>query len=336
MAAYCFFMEWIDTHTHIYEPAEGQDDADTCVRRALDAGVCKQILGGVDLSTIRPIRKICERYPGQLYPTVGLHPTEVKEDYVSVLDKVYSELSAWNAVAMPVPPQSRPVRGSAAVQHGSQSGSAQFADVAVAEALSGSASTADAPASVLSPSPAPQASAEGISSGAFRYVAVGEIGMDLYWDKAYARQQEDAFRIQLEWARSLDLPVVLHVRNAFEEAWHVLSKAQDGRLKGVFHCYSGSLEQSRRVLDLGFLFGIGGVLTFKNAKLPEIVRQLPLESLLLETDAPYLAPVPYRGKPNEGAYIPLIGRKLAECLDLPVSTVAEATTANALRLFRLS
>ena len=167
-------------------------------------------------------------------------------------------------------------------------------------------------------------------------MAVGEIGMDLYWDKTHARQQEDAFRIQLEWAKSLDLPVVLHVRNAFEEAWHVLSKAQDGRLKGVFHCYSGSLEQSRRVLDLGFLFGIGGVLTFKNAKLPDIVRQLPLESLLLETDAPYLAPVPYRGKPNEGAYIPLIGQKLAECLALPAAAIAEATTANALRLFRIT
>ena len=203
--------------------------------------------------------------------------------------------------------------------------------MAATDSQSGTGSVSDASTLALSSSSASQA-----SSGGFRYVAVGEIGMDLYWDKTYARQQEDSFRIQLEWAKSLDLPVVLHVRNAFEEAWHVLSKAQDGRLKGVFHCYSGSLEQSRRVLDLGFLFGIGGVLTFKNAKLPEIVRQLPLESLLLETDAPYLAPVPYRGKPNEGAYIPLIGRKLAECLDLPVSTVAEATTANALRLFRLS
>ena len=323
-------MKWIDTHTHIYEPAEGQGDADSCVRRALEAGVFKQILGGVDLSTIRPIREFCERYPGQLYPTIGLHPTEVKEDYVSVLDKVYSELSAWNAVAMPASTQSRPVRGTATVQHESQSGFAQFAEMAATDSQSVTGSVSDASTLALSSSSAPQA-----SPGGFRYVAVGEIGMDLYWDKTHARQQEDAFRIQLEWAKSLDLPVVLHVRNAFEEAWHVLSKAQDGRLKGVFHCYSGSLEQSRRVLDLGFLFGIGGVLTFKNAKLPDIVRQLPLESLLLETDAPYLAPVPYRGKPNEGAYIPLIGRKLAECLALPAAAIAEATTANALRLFRI-
>ncbi len=266
-------MNWIDTHTHTYDPAPGQGSAAECVERALAAGVCKQIQGGVDLASIKPIWELCERYPGVVYPTIGLHPTEVKEDYAQVLEKIYAELASKN----PSSPQ----------------------------------------------------------QGRGRYVAVGEIGMDLYWDKTFVREQEEALRLQLGWAKEFRIPVVLHVRNAFEECWHILKQAQDGSLRGVFHCYSGSLEQARRVLELGFHFGIGGVLTFKNAKLPEIVKYVPLDSLVLETDSPYLAPVPYRGKPNESAYVPLVGEKLAGCLGLSLQQVAEATTANAKALFGL-
>lgn len=135
-------------------------------------------------------------------------------------------------------------------------------------------------------------------------MAVGEIGIDLYQDKTYFREQQDAFRIQLRWAKDLNLPVVLHVRNAFEEAWHILKEAQDGGLHGVFHCYSGSVEQSARVLDLGFMFGIGGVLTFKNAGLPEVVKNVPLSSLVLETDAPWLALCPIAVSPTKAPTFP--------------------------------
>lgn len=183
----------------------------------------------------------------------------------------------------------------------------------------------------------PENEREPALSGAsrLRYVAVGEIGMDLYWDASFRAFQEDALRVQLRWAKAYGLPVVLHVRQAFEPVWHILEAEQDGRLRGVFHCYSGSLEQAERVVGLGFFFGIGGVLTFKNSRLPEIVRQLPPERLLLETDSPYLAPVPYRGKPNESSYLPVIGRKLAECLSMEEGEVARLTTGNACRLFGL-
>ncbi len=168
-----------------------------------------------------------------------------------------------------------------------------------------------------------------------KFIAIGEIGMDLYWDKTYQAAQEQAFRYQLKLAKRLNLPVVIHMRNSFNEVWEVVKSESGSSLKGVFHCFSGNLQQAQMVIEAGFFLGIGGVITFKNSGLQQVVSAVGLEHLLLETDAPYLAPVPYRGKRNESAYIPLIALKIAEVTHTPVEQVAEITTANATRLFKL-
>ncbi|MFM7672599.1 MAG: TatD family hydrolase [Bacteroidota bacterium] len=167
------------------------------------------------------------------------------------------------------------------------------------------------------------------------FIAIGEIGLDLYWDKDHLDQQYLAFERQIQWALELDLPIVIHSREATERCIEVVRKHQNGKLRGVFHCYSGSVESARQIIDLGFYLGIGGVVTYKNAGLPAVIAQLSLDHLLLETDAPYLTPVPHRGKRNEPAYIPLVAQKIAEAKFCSVQEVAEKTTANAKALFRL-
>lgn len=169
-----------------------------------------------------------------------------------------------------------------------------------------------------------------------RFVAIGEIGLDLYWDKQFLDQQYQAFETQIQWALEFDLPIVIHSREATERCIEVVQKHQNGKLRGVFHCYSGSVESARKIIDLGFYLGIGGVVTYKNAGLPAVLAQLSLDHLLLETDAPYLTPVPHRGKRNEPAYLPLVAQKIAEAKFCSVKEVAEKTTANARNLFRLS
>ncbi len=167
------------------------------------------------------------------------------------------------------------------------------------------------------------------------FVAVGEIGLDLYWDKSHLDQQYLAFERQIEWALEFDLPIVIHSRDSMDRCIEVVKKYQQGKLRGVFHCFSGSLESAKRIIDLGFYLGIGGVVTYKNAGLPEVIAQLSLDSLLLETDAPYLTPVPHRGKRNEPAYLRIVAEKIAEAKFCSVKEVAEKTTANSKALFRL-
>ncbi|QKG52027.1 TatD family hydrolase [Hymenobacter sp. BRD67] len=168
------------------------------------------------------------------------------------------------------------------------------------------------------------------------FVAVGECGIDLYWDKTYLPQQQEALRVQLALAKQYDLPIVLHTRDAFEEAFALVAEAQDGSLRGVFHCFSGSLEEAERVIGLGFKMGIGGVATFKNGGLDKVLPHVEVAHLVLETDCPYLAPVPYRGKRNEPAYLPLVLHRVAALLGQSPEAVAEATTRNAQELFRLA
>lgn len=165
------------------------------------------------------------------------------------------------------------------------------------------------------------------------FCAIGEIGTDLYWDRSFTAQQEDAFLTQVRWAKDLDLPIVIHCRESIDWTLDLLRPEADGRLRGIFHCFTGTIDQARAVMDLGFLMGIGGVLTFKNAGLDRTLEHIPLECLVLETDSPYLAPMPYRGKRNESAYIPLIGAKLAEVKGMRVEEVAAVTTANARKIF---
>lgn len=168
------------------------------------------------------------------------------------------------------------------------------------------------------------------------YVAVGEFGVDLYWEKAYLEQQKEAFRIQVGWAKELNLPIVLHVRDAFNEVFDLLDELNDERLRGVFHCFTGGIDEARRVDAYGgFSFGIGGVLTYKRSGLDLVLPEIPKEKLLLETDSPYLAPVPFRGKRNESSYIPHIAERMSEVLGLTTREVADLTTANARRLFNL-
>jgi len=167
------------------------------------------------------------------------------------------------------------------------------------------------------------------------YVGVGEIGLDLYWDKTYYEQQREVLKRQMAWARQLGLPVCLHVRKAYNELFGLLRDLNYGTYSGVMHCFGGSVQEAHRAVEMGFYIGIGGVVTFKNATLASVAAAVPLERILLETDAPYLAPVPYRGKRNESAYIPLIAAKIAEVRGISVDEVASVTTASAKALFRL-
>jgi TatD DNase family protein len=168
------------------------------------------------------------------------------------------------------------------------------------------------------------------------FIAIGEIGLDFYWDKSFAEAQISALRTQFDWSKKLNLPVAIHTRAAFPEILDEITKAQDGSLKGVLHCFTGSLEDAQRAVDLGFLLGIGGVLTYKKSVLPEIISQIDIKHLILETDAPFLPPVPYRGKRNESAYMIETALKLATIKQLSLEEIARKTTQNAVELFKLN
>jgi TatD DNase family protein len=168
-----------------------------------------------------------------------------------------------------------------------------------------------------------------------KFVAVGEIGLDFYWDVSFKDQQYKAFHRQIEWALHYDIPISIHSRNATDECIQVVQQHQRGNLKGVFHCFSGTIEQAQKVIEAGFYLGIGGVLTFKNAGLDKILQEIDPVHLILETDAPYLAPVPFRGKRNECSYIPLIAQKLADVKETGIDRIAEITTASTEKLFAL-
>jgi TatD DNase family protein len=166
------------------------------------------------------------------------------------------------------------------------------------------------------------------------FAAVGEIGLDLYWDKSFFEQQKEALKIQISWAKEKNLPIVLHCRDSMDETIEIIKEEQDGNLKGIFHCFTGSLNQGQEIINLGFLLGIGGVATFKNGGLDQVIPNLGLEHLVLETDSPYLAPVPYRGKRNSPAYLPIIAEKVGDYLSISKEEVAKRTKQNALNLFR--
>jgi len=165
------------------------------------------------------------------------------------------------------------------------------------------------------------------------FTAIGEIGLDFYWDKSFMEQQYDAFERQCQWALEQKLPIVIHSRNAIDECIAVVKKYNG--IKGIFHCFSGTVDQAVEIIDLGFLLGIGGVITYKNAGLDKVIEKIGFESLVLETDAPYLAPVPYRGKRNECSYLPLVAEKIAAVCNRNVEEIANTTTQNAMKLFNL-
>ncbi len=168
-----------------------------------------------------------------------------------------------------------------------------------------------------------------------KFVAMGEIGIDLYWDRTHQDLQEEAFKYQLQLAKKYKLPVAIHVRNSYNEVWRILKSELNSELTGVFHCFPGNEIQARQVLDAGFYLGIGGVITYKKSDMQEVVKVFKTRNIVLETDAPFLPPVPYRGKRNEPSYIPLIAQKVAEYAGITLAEVEEQTTLNAQNLFNL-
>lgn len=166
------------------------------------------------------------------------------------------------------------------------------------------------------------------------FAAIGEIGTDLYWDKSTFERQKEALNIQIGWAKKRNLPVVLHCRESVNETIEIIENAQDGTLKGIFHCFTGNLVQAKKIIKLGFLLGIGGVVTYKNGGLDQVIPFIGVENLVLETDSPYLAPVPFRGKRNTPAYLPVIAQRVGDLLMVSSSEVAKITKTNALNLFK--
>lgn len=255
-------MVLVDTHTHLYLP-EFADEQPDAVSRAIEAGVKKMIFPNVDLATVEPLKQLAAKYPDNVSMAMGLHPTEVKEDWREVMAEI-----------------------------------------------------------------------ESIIGDGGKYVAIGEIGIDLYWDKTFVDEQMLVFERQVAKANELGLPVIIHCRDGLNQALEVL-EGQRGS-KGVFHSFGGSerdVDAIRRVGD--FYFGINGVVTFKNSHLRETLPAIGLDRMLLETDSPYLAPVPHRGKRNESAYLNLIASHIAESMGYELDKVAEVTTANAEQLFKI-
>ena len=255
-------MQFIDTHSHLYDEAFA-DGMDLAVERAVQEGVTGIILPDIDSSSRKQMFDLAHRHPGRLYPCLGLHPTSIDTDWMTELEKLD-----------------------------------EFKNEPI--------------------------------------VAIGEIGIDCYWSKEFLEQQKEAFRIQLKMAHDRDLPVIIHSRESTEIILDFLKECRNLNLRGVFHAYSGSKETYRELQKSGdWHVGIGGVLTFKKASIAETVKDIPLERIVLETDSPYLTPVPFRGKRNESAYIPHIAAKLAEIKGIDILEAAQQTTLNAKSLFKI-
>lgn len=255
-------IELVDTHTHLFT-AEFDVDRSAAVQRALDAGVGALCLPAINEETLPSLMAMCDAFPGVCYPMIGLHPTELGDDYNGVLDRMYNILKNDN-----------------------------------------------------------------------RIVAIGEVGLDYYWDDTKKEMQRSAFRKQIEWALETGLPLAIHSRSAFDDLYAIMNEYRGRGLTGVFHCFSGNDDEARKLLSFdGFYLGIGGVVTYKKSTLPDVLKSVPLERVLLETDSPYLAPVPKRGKRNESSYVPYIADFLAGVYGCPVEEVASVTTANARNLF---
>ena len=254
-------MHFVDTHTHLYMSDYG-DGCDDAVRRAIDAGVTKMILPDVDSSVRESVFSMASRFPGSAFPCLGLHPTEIPENWKEEVDRMM-----------------------------------EYRD------------------------------RKGI-------VAIGETGMDFHWDRDNAAIQEEVFRIQLDLALEMDIPVIVHNREATEHTLNILTDYRGRGLRGVFHAYGGSIETFMELQRLGdWYVGIGGVVTFRKASIAETIREIPLDRILTETDAPWLTPVPFRGTRNETSYIPYIAEKIAMQKGTDMETVAGVTSGNAEKLF---
>lgn len=249
----------IDTHSHIYGP-EFDDDRAEVLQRAMQAGIDKVLLPNINEDSIARMLQVSREYPDVCYPMMGLHPEDVKEDWMQVLDRMESQLDGM--------------------------------------------------------------------------IAIGEVGLDFYWDATYRKEQIEAFERQICWARELDLPLVVHMRKAEPELLEAMDRHKSDGLRGVFHCFGGSKETAARMLKHeGFVLGIGGVVTFKNSRLAETLQYVPLDRIVLETDAPYLAPVPCRGKRNEPSYVAHVARFLTNIYNVSVEEINAVTNLTVKRVF---
>ncbi len=257
----------IDTHCHIDDPQYAEELASFLADQQAH-GVEAMLVPGVDATSVKDVLTVCDQYPHYLFPALGLHPENVKEDWQEQLkilktavDKRMCQLSTTNC----------------------------------------------------------------------QLIAIGEIGLDYHWDITFKEQQHEALREQMRWAQQYNLPVMIHSRDATEDTLKILREFPT--VKGVMHCFSGSHEVAKQVVEMGYYLGIGGVLTFKNCKLAEHLQGIPLDRLILETDAPYMAPVPHRGKRNESRWMWYVVERLAQLYDCTPEYINELTTANAKALF---
>ncbi|MDZ4840393.1 MAG: TatD family hydrolase [Bacteroidota bacterium] len=252
----------IDTHVHLYSDQFEPDLAEV-IKRAKQAGISKCLMPNIDRDSVTGMMQIVTDYPDYCYPMMGLHPTDVKDNYKAELDYLYSQI-------IPISP-----------------------------------------------------------------IAIGEIGLDYYWDKLLIPQQKDAFATQIEWAQQLKLPIAIHTRDSIDDGIEMVTLAYAKKaFTGVFHCFSGNLDQAKQILELdNFYLGIGGVVTFKNGGLDKFIHKIPLARVLLETDAPYLTPAPNRGKRNEPAMLNYVVEKLAILYSVSMHEIMQITTKNAEALF---
>ena len=253
-------MLFTDTHTHLYYETDASKQAQL-MERCLANNIERLFLPNVDIASIEMIDNLVKQYPENCFAMAGLHPCDVKEDYIHQLQTIYTSIARR------------------------------------------------------------------------KIYAIGEIGIDLYWDKTTVQIQQDAFKKQITWAKELGLPIVIHCREAFDEVFEVLESEKDEKLRGIFHCFTGNLVHAKRAIALNFYLGIGGVVTYKKAGLDLVLADIAIEHIVLETDSPYLAPVPFRGKPNESSYLIYIAQKVAEIYQLSLGEVAEITTENSKKVF---
>ena len=255
-------MNLIDTHTHMFS-SQFDEDREQIVKECIESGIETLLLPNINSETIEAMWSLCNCFPNNCFPMIGLHPCDVKEDYVKELNIVLQELKSR------------------------------------------------------------------------KYVAVGEIGIDLHWDKSTIEIQKKAFDQQIKWALEFDLPIAIHIRESFEEVFQVLEQNLHPNLRGVFHCFTGNLDQAQKAISMGFMLGVGGVVTFKNSGVDKVLQNIDLKHLVLETDSPYLAPTPLRGKRNDSRNLKLICDKLAQINGLTSDQVGKITTKNAKTLFKL-
>jgi len=310
---------FIDTHTHFYDEWL-LPDAEAAVQRALEAGVGKMIQADID-SKERPFMwEIGNRHPGVIYQMLGLYPGSVGADWKEELDLVYSIADGGSASSVAKKKADAPEEASPSVAK-------KKADAPEEASPSVAKMKADA-TEQASPS---------VAINKDSIVSIGEIGLDYHEGLDYVQEQKEVLRLQMELAARLGLPVNIHLRDAWEDFFKVLADCRHLHLRGNLHCFTASYEIYEQANRYGeFSVGIGGVVTFKNAGIAKTLERIPLERILLETDAPYLAPVPHRGHRNESAYLPLVAAKVAEVKGLTLQEIENITTNNAISLFDLS